>query len=165
MEKTCVSAGRLPLLKIRSCAAILFFALAFFSSEAITLEGRLPGDFFREDNPPRFGAVMSFHSHADSLVVLHTVNKGSDFTVAQQLEKIARGFKLPAKALEKMGVIEGNLRWLQYSFRKKAGGGFIYITRSHETIIYLVIFNLKYDALARDLPYIDRYIKQLQVQH
>lgn len=108
---------------------------------------------------------MSFHSHADSLVVLHTINKGSGYTVAQQLEKIARGFKLPAKALEKMGIIEGNLRWLQYSFKKKTGGGFVYITRSRDTIIYLVIFNLQYGALARDLPYVDRYVKQLQVQH
>ncbi len=132
---------------------------------AITLEGRLPGEFFREDNPPRFGAVMSFHSNGDSLVVLHTVNKGTQYTVAQQLAKIARGFKLPSKALEKMGIIEGNLRWLQYSFKKKSGGGFVYITRSRETIIYLVIFNLQYSALARDLPYIDRYLKQLQIQH
>lgn len=130
----------------------------------VTLEGRLPGEFFREDNPPRFGALMSFHSSSDSLVVLHAVNNGANFTVALQLEKIAKGFKVPAKSLEKLGVIEGSLRWLQYSFRKKNGGGFIYITRSENTIIYLVIFNLKYDALARDLPYIDRYIKLLQVR-
>lgn len=152
------------MLKNRSAQFLLFFTLALSPVFALTLEGRLPGEFFREDNPPRFGAVMSFHSNADSLVVLHTVNKGSEYTVAQQLGKIARGFKLPAKALEKMGIIEGNLRWLQYSFKKKAGGGFVYITRSRETIIYLVIFNLQYGALARDLPYIDRYVKLLQVQ-
>jgi hypothetical protein len=131
----------------------------------VTLEGRLPGEFFREDNPPRFGAVMSFHSSSDSLVVLHAVNNGEKFTVAQQLTKIAKGFKVPAKSLEKLGMIEGSLRWLQYAFHKKDGGGFIYITRSENTIIYLVIFNLKYDALARDLPYIDRYVKMLHVQH
>ena len=107
---------------------------------------------------------MSFHSTGDSLVVLHTVNNGASFTVAQQLAKIARGFKLPVKALEKIGMLEGNLRWLQYSFRKKGGGGFVYITRSQDTIIYLVIFNLHYDALSRDLPYIDRYLKILQVR-
>ncbi len=144
----------------------LLFALLFLLGpiQSLTLEGRLPGEYFREDNPPRFGAVMSFHSTSDSLVMLHTVNKGSDYTVAEQLTKIAKGFKLPAKALQKMGVIEGNLRWLQYSFRKKDGGGFVYITRSHDSIVYLVIYNLQYDALARDLPYIDRDLKLLQVQ-
>lgn len=152
------------MLKTNFCVLLFLLVPAATALSAITLEGRLPGEFFREDNPPRFGAVMSLHSNADSLVVLHAVNHGENFTVSQQLAKIAKGFKLPPKALEKTGVIEGNLRWLQYSFRKKAGGGFVYITRTGDTIVYLVIFNLHYDALARDLPYIDRYVKILQVR-
>lgn len=152
------------MLKTKFCILLCFLVSAAPGLAAITVEGRLPGEFFREDNPPRFGAVMSLHSNADSLVVLHTVNHGANYTVSQQLAKIAKGFKLPPKALTKTGIIEGNLRWLQYSFRKKAGGGFVYITRSQDTIIYLVIFNLHYDALARDLPFIDRYVKLLLVR-
>lgn len=164
MVKICALAGLSHLLKTNFCVLFCFLTSAVTQLSALTLEGRLPGEFFREDNPPRFGAVMSLHSQADSLVVLHTVTHGEDYTVAQQLAKIAKGFKLAPKALQKTGIIEGNLRWLQYSFRKKNGGGFVYITRWHDTIVYLVIFNLQYDALARDLPYIDRYVKILLVR-
>lgn len=150
-------------LKIKSYLMLLAVTLTPWPLPALTIEGRLPGELFREDNPPRFGAVMSFHSTGDSLVVLHTVNNGPNFSVAQQLAKIAKGFKLSTKALEKIGILEGNLRWLQYTFRKKSGGGFVYITRSKDTIIYLVVFNLHYDALSRDLPYVDRYLKTLRI--
>lgn len=140
-----------------------FVCVSLLPLSALTLEGRLPGEYFREDNPARFGALMSFHSYSDSIVVLHTVNKGARYTIAQQLEKIARGFKVPVKSLEKIGLIEGPMRWLQYSFHKKGGGGFVYITRTENTILYLVIFNLHFEALARDLPYVDRYLKNLRV--
>lgn len=149
--------------KIRSHWILVTVVLAPWSLVPLTIEGRLPGDLFREDNPPRFGAIMSLHSTADSLIVLHAVNHGSSYTVAQQLTKIAKGFKVSPKALDKIGVLEGNMRWLQYSFRKKTGGGFVYITRSQDTIIYLVVFNLQYDALSRDLPYVDRYLKILRI--
>lgn len=128
---------------------------------AIEITGRLPGSQFREDNPPRFGAVMSLVSRVDSVVVLHAVVNKPRLTIADQLKQIAKGFKLPVKALTKLDMIEGTHRWLQYSFRKKNGGGFVYITRVENDFIYLVIFNLSFDALANDLPYIDRYVQQL----
>lgn len=151
--------------KIRKSLCILIsYALSLHSASGLTLEGRLPGEFFREDNPPRFGALISFNSTSNSVVVLHAVNHGPDYSVAAQLAKIAKGFKVPQKTLTKIGAIEGHERWLQYTFRKQKGGGVIYVTRSRDTIIYLVIFNLKYDALSHDLPYIDRYLKILQVR-
>jgi len=142
----------------RLIAAFLCFATTL---PAIEISGRLPGSQFREDNPPRFGAVMSLVSRVDSLVVLHAVVNKPGNTIAQQLKRIAAGFKVAPKSLTKHDMIEGAHRWLQYSFEKKQGGGFIYITRTGDTIVYLVIFNLTYDALSIDLPYIDRYIQQL----
>lgn len=130
---------------------------------AVTIAGRLPGEFFREDNPPRYGALMSFVSSADSVIVLHLKSVKPEYTISQELKKISNGFKVRPAALEKLGLVEGTMRWLQYTFHKKTGGGFIYITRHQNWIVYLVIFNLKYDTLARDLPYIDRYIRQLQI--
>lgn len=132
---------------------------------AIEITGRLPGSQFREDNPPRFGAVMSLVSRVDSVVVLHAVVNKPRLTIANQLKQIAKGFKLPVKALTKLDMIEGTHRWLQYSFRKKNGGGFVYITRVENDFIYLVIFNLSFDALANDLPYIDRYVQQLGLKN
>jgi len=143
--------------------ASLFLGLNF-SSAAVTLEGRLPGERFREDNPPRFGALMSFVSRVDSIVVVHAKIEKPEFTLARQLEKIAKGFKIKFSALEKVALIEGTMRWLQYTFHKKDGGGFIYITRQENRFVYLVIYNLRYDSLWRDLPYIERYIKQLQLK-
>jgi len=138
-------------------------ALLSFSASlsAIEITGRLPGNQFREDNPPRFGAVMSLVSRVDSLVVLHAVVNKPEITIADQLKRIAKGFRLPVKALQKLDMIEGTHRWLQYSFHKKEGGGFVYITRIENDIIYLVIYNLRFEALSNDLPYIDRYIQQL----
>lgn len=132
---------------------------------AVEITGRLPGSQFREDNPPRFGAVMSLVSRVDSVVVLHAVVNKPRLTIADQLKQIAKGFKLPVKALTKLDMIEGTHRWLQYSFRKKNGGGFVYITRVENDFIYLVIFNLSFDALANDLPYIDRYVQQLGLKN
>jgi hypothetical protein len=123
----------------------------------------LPGEHFREDNPPRFGALMSFVSSADSIIVLHLKAIKNNYTIAHELKKIATGFKIKPAAMEKIGLVEGNMRWLQYTFHKQSGGGFVYITRREDWIVYLVIFNLKYDTLSRDLPYIDRYVKQLQI--
>jgi len=130
---------------------------------AVSLEGRLPGEFFREDNPPRYGAQMSFISRRGATVMLHAVTVSPEFTVAKQLEKIARGFKIKTAALKKTGLIEGSMRWLQYTFNKKNGGGFIYITRYENLIVYVILFNLNYDALSGDLPYIDRYVKELRL--
>jgi hypothetical protein len=135
-----------------------------FSGFSVTLEGRLPGERFREDNPPRFGALMSFVSKVDSVVVVHAKVEKPDYTVAKQLEKIAKGFKIKPSALEKVALVEGTMRWLQYTFRKKEAGGFVYVTRKENRFIYLVIFNLRYDVLSRDMPYIDRYIKQLNLK-
>jgi len=132
---------------------------------AIEITGRLPGSQFREDNPPRFGAVMSLVSRVDSVVVLHAVVNKPRLTIADQLKHIAKGFKLPVKALTKLDMVEGTHRWLQYSFRKKNGGGFVYITRVENDFVYLVIFNLSFGALANDLPYIDRYIQQLGLKN
>lgn len=130
---------------------------------AITVEGRLPGEYFREDNPPRFGALMSFISTADSAVFLHGRAVTEDFTIAQELRRIMKGFKVPYQNLEKIGLLEGETRWLQYTFRKKSGGGFLYITRRDNWILYLVIFNLKYNRLSRELPFVDRYLRQLKI--
>ena len=131
---------------------------------ALTLEGRLPGDQFKEDNPPRFGALMSFQSRSNAMVALHAVNRGADYAIAQQLARIERGFKLPAGALKKTDRLDGALRWLQYEFLKKPGKGIVYITRSGNTILYLLIYNAKPGALAYDLPYIERYLRVLQVK-
>lgn len=131
---------------------------------AVTIEGRLPGEFFREDNPARFGALMSFVSTSDSIVVLHLKAVNPRYAIAQELRKISASFKVKFSALEKIGLIEGNMRWLQYSFHKKDGGGFVYITRYQDWIAYLVIFNLRYETLSHDLPYIDRYIRQLTIK-
>lgn len=106
---------------------------------------------------------MSFVSAADSVVMLHAKDAAANFAIADQLKRIAKGFKVPATALEKLGLVEGNTRWLQYSFRKQRGGGYIYITRKDQWIVYLVIFNLRYETLSIDLPYIDRYIRQLVI--
>jgi hypothetical protein len=165
MAKNCGSAVHLALSKNKSsriaCIAVCISLVPLFP---LTLEGRLPGEHFREDNPPRFGAVMSFVSQSDSVVVLHTKAEKPEFTIAKQLARIAQGFKIKPGALEKVGLVEGNLRWLEYTFRKKSGGGILYITRQQNRFIYLVIFNLQYEVLNRDLPYINRYIKQLQLK-
>ena len=60
---------------------------------AVEITGRLPGSQFREDNPPRFGAVMSLVSRVDSVVVLHAVVNKPRLTIADQLTHIAKGFK------------------------------------------------------------------------
>lgn len=139
----------------------LFFTVA---ASALTLEGRLPGEYFREDNPPRFGAVMSFVSRVESTILLHVRSEKPEFTIAKQLGRIARGLKIKPEELQKTRLIEGEMRWLQYTFRKKSGGGYVYITRQQNRFIYLIIFNLQYDALPRDIPHIDRYIQQLQIK-
>jgi len=141
--------------------AFFFIALPTF---ALEIEGRLPGEFFREDNPARFGAQMSLVSTNDSVVLLHAIAVKPSFTIAEQLKKIARGFKIPPSTLKKQDLIEGNFRWLQYSFTKKnSTGGFVYITRHENWIVYLVIFNIHADRIASDLPYIERYVKQLNL--
>lgn len=124
----------------------------------------MPGEYFREDNPPRFGAVMSFVSRVESTILLHVRNEKPEFTIAKQLGRIARGLKIKPEELQKTRLIEGEMRWLQYTFRKKSGGGYVYITRQQNRFIYLIIFNLQYDALPRDIPHIDRYIQQLQIK-
>lgn len=106
---------------------------------------------------------MSFVSVSDSVIVMRINAIKPDHTIAHELKKIAQGFKLKVSALEKVGLVEGTMRWLQYTFHKKAGGGFIYITRRENWVVYLVIFNLKYETISMDLPYIDRYVKQLQL--
>lgn len=106
---------------------------------------------------------MSFVSSGDSIIVLHLKVVKPEYTIAQELKKIAAGFKIKPAAIEKLGLIEGSTRWLQYTFHKKAGGGFLYITRHQDWIAYIVIFNLRYDTLSHDLPYIERYIRQLQI--
>lgn len=143
---------------------LVFLCFTSLPLAAIEISGRLPGSQFREDNPPRFGAVMSLVSRVDSVVVLHAVVNKPQLTIAEQLKRIAKGFKVPVKALTKLDMVEGTHRWLQYSFHKKDGGGFVYITRVENDIVYLVIFNLRFDALSNDLPYIDRYIQQLGLQ-
>ena len=107
---------------------------------------------------------MSFVSRVDSVIIVQAKVERPETTIAMQLERIARGFKVKPAALEKTRLIEGTMRWLQYTFKKKEGGGFIYITRRENRFIYLVIFNLQYDALSRDLPYIDRYIQELDLK-
>lgn len=142
------------------------FVFLFFLSQnaAIEIEGRLPGEFFREDNPARFGAVMSLTSVNDSMVLLHVTAVKPDFTIAQQLRKIARGFKIGPNELKKQTLVEGNLRWLQYFFQKKnKSGGFVYITRNENWLVYLIIFNVHAERLASDLPFIERYIQQLKL--
>lgn len=152
--------------KLRPQRFFLCFSFILFTVAAypLTLEGRLPGDYFREDNPPRFGAVMSFVSRLESTILLHVISEKPEFTIAKQLGRIARGLKIRPEELEKTRLIEGELRWLQYTFHKKKGGGFVYITRRENRFIYLVIFNMQYEALSRDLPHIDRYIQQLQIK-
>lgn len=147
----------------RRCILTLLFCGILTPLGSIALEGRLPGEQFREDNPPRYGAVMSFVSAADSVVMLHAKAVTAGDSIAGQLQRITKGFKVPAASLEKLGLIEGNTRWLQYTFRKQRGGGFIYITRQNNWIVYLVVFNLRYDTLSIDLPSIDRYIRQLVI--
>lgn len=142
---------------------LLLAALLAWHSHALVVEGRLPGERFREDNPPRFGALMSFTSLADSAVFLHGREVRPDYTIAQELKRIAKSLKLPTAALERAGLVEGEVRWLQYTFRKKDGGGFLYITRRDNWIFYLVIFNLRYERLSADLPDIERYLQKLRI--
>lgn len=127
----------------------------------ITITGRLPGNRFKEDNPPRFGATMSFLSKADSVVWLQVRHVQPNDSIADELKRIAKGLKLKNHALIKLGLVEGTNRWLQYSFKKARGGGFIFITRKDNWIIYLVIFNLNGSTLSVDMPYIERYVKEL----
>lgn len=141
----------------------IYLVCCSFPLTAVTIEGRLPGEHFREDNPPRFGALMSFVSSSDSIIVLHLKAVKPGYKIAEELKKISSGFKIRPSMLEKLGLIEGTMRWLQYTFHKKNGGGFVYITRHHDWIAYLVIFNLNYETLSNDLPFVDRYIKQLQI--
>jgi hypothetical protein len=153
--------SRLSMLRLITISLISFW---IHPLTAVEIEGRLPGSQFREDNPPRYGAVMSFVSRADSVVLLHAVVNTPSLSIANQLKKIAKGFKIKPSAVVKIQLIDGTHRWLQYSFRKQNGGGFIYITRIDDDIVYLVVFNLLFDALANDLPYLDRYIQQLSLK-
>jgi hypothetical protein len=130
----------------------------------ITLSGRLPGEHFKEDNPPRYGAITSLVSTSDSVVMLHAQPAAVDFTIADQIKKILRAFKIQQNNLEKLSIIEGEMRWLEYTFRKANGGGFLYITREGNWIIYLLVFNLSYDALFNDLPHILRYVRLLSTK-
>lgn len=130
---------------------------------AIVVEGRLPGDMFKEDNPPRFGALMSFTSTADSAVLLHGREVAPAYTIAQELKRITKSLKVPHASLQKLDMLEGETRWLQYTFRKGDGGGFLYVTRQANWILYLLVFNLRYERLSRELPYIDRYLRQLKI--
>lgn len=130
---------------------------------ALVVEGRLPGDQFREDNPPRYGALMSFTSKADSAILLHGREVKTRYTIAQELRRIARSLKIPFSSLDKLDLLDGETRWLQYTFRKGEGGGFLYITRRDNWIVYLLVFNLRYEHLSRELPYVDRYLRQLKI--
>lgn len=129
----------------------------------MTLEGRLPGERFLEDNPPRFGAVMSFVSRSHSLVLVDARVEKPNYIIAKLLNKIARSFKINRKELKKVTLVEGEMRWLQYTFRKGAGGGFFYVTRQENVFVYVLIYNFSYDALANDMPFVDRYIQELQL--
>lgn len=151
------------LLLLRKIKLILGIFLIAAPVAAIVVEGRLPGDQFREDNPPRFGALMSFTSSADSAVFLHGREVAPHYTIAQELRRITKSLKVPHKSLERLGMLEGETRWLQYTFRKGEGGGFLYVTRLENWIIYLLVFNLKYDRLSRELPFLDRYLRQLKI--
>lgn len=153
-------AERLRLLKtnLLLCLSLLVAPVA-----AIVVEGRLPGEYFREDNPPRFGALMSFTSSADSAILLHGREVAPTYTIAQELKRITKSLKVPRPSLEKLGMLEGETRWLQYTFRKGEGGGFLYVTRRENWILYLLVFNLRYDRLSRELPYVDRYLRQLKI--
>lgn len=106
---------------------------------------------------------MSFTSSADSAVFLHGREVAPQYTIAQELRRITRSLKVPHTSLEKLGILEGETRWLQYTFRKGEGGGFLYVTRRENWILYLLVFNLKYDRLSRELPYLDRYLRQLKI--
>jgi len=143
------------------------FLVCLFAAKALhaglTVEGRLPGESFREDNPPRFGATTSLVSESDSVVVLKVRKVAPSYTIARQLDAIVHAFKIARKSLKKLETIDGVQRWLQYRFTKGAGGGFVYITRQANWIVYLVVYNLHYEMLATDLPVIDRYIKQLKL--
>lgn len=149
---------------MRRLLGIVVIFLCIQPLAPVEIQGRLPGNQFREDNPPRYGAVMSFVSRADSVVVLHAIVNAPSLTIANQLNKIAKGFKIKPEAVVKLQLIDGTHRWLQYSFRKKQGGGFIYITRIDDDTVYLVVFNLRFDALSSDLPYLDRYVQQLSLK-
>ncbi len=153
-------AERLPLRKIKQ---LLYHTLLAAPLAAIVVEGRLPGELFTEDNPPRFGALMSFTSRADSAVLLHAREVAPDYTIAQELKRIAKSLKVKRQSLEKLGLVEGEIRWLQYTFRKGDGGGFLYVTRRENWILYLLVFNLKYERLSHELPYVDRYLRQLKI--
>lgn len=142
---------------------ILSFALVAGPAAALVVEGRLPGDQFREDNPPRYGALMSFTSKADSAILLHGREVKTRYTIAQELRRIARSLKIPFSSLDKLDLLDGETRWLQYTFRKGEGGGFLYITRRDNWIVYLLVFNLRYEHLSRELPYVDRYLRQLKI--
>jgi hypothetical protein len=37
------------------------------------------------------------------------------------------------------------------------------VTRRENWILYLLVFNLKYDRLSRELPYLNRYLRQLKI--
>lgn len=110
---------------------------------------------------------MSFTSNADSAVLLHGREVAPTYTIAQELKRITKGLKVPHAALQKLGMLEGETRWLQYTFRKGkgggGGGGFLYVTRKENWILYLLVFNLKYERLSRELPYIHRYLRQLKI--
>lgn len=151
------------LLLLRKIKLILGLCLIAAPVAAIVVEGRLPGDQFREDNPPRFGALMSFTSGADSAVLLHGREVAPHYTIAQELRRITKSLRVPHPSLRRLGMLEGETRWLQYTFRKGEGGGFLYVTRRENWILYLLIFNLKYDHLSRELPFIDRYLQQLKI--
>lgn len=148
---------------MRTLESLLLAIVVANHSHALVIEGRLPGERFREDNPPRFGALMSFTSLADSAVFLHGREVRPDYTIAQELKRIAKSLKLSTSAIERAGFVEGETRWLQYTFRKKDSGGFLYITRRDNWIFYLIIFNVRYARLSADLPEIERYLRQLRI--
>lgn len=106
---------------------------------------------------------MSFTSSADSAILLHGREVAPTYTIAQELKRITKSLKVPRPSLEKLGMLEGETRWLQYTFRKGEGGGFLYVTRRENWILYLLVFNLRYDRLSRELPYVDRYLRQLKI--
>ncbi|MBV6492577.1 MAG: hypothetical protein LDLANPLL_00572 [Turneriella sp.] len=107
---------------------------------------------------------MSFVSRAHSIVLVNAQHEKKDYTIAKLLNKIAKSLKIKRKNLEKLSFVDGNMRWLQYTYRKKAGGGFLYITRHEDVFVYVLIFNFNYSALANDLPFIERYIQELSIE-
>ncbi|MCX7633577.1 MAG: hypothetical protein N2Z22_09630 [Turneriella sp.] len=140
-----------------------FIALfAIFPLVAITVEGRLPGEFFDEDNPPRFGSIMSFSSRSGSTLLLYTRKVQPEYTIAAELQRLRKSMKF--KTFSKDGILEGEIRWLRYAYLKEEGAGWIFITRRDNWLVYLIVFNPHREFLAAELPWIERYLRQLKIQ-